>query len=448
MSNDITISIVAESNLPDIVKKDIAALDDLQKDVKSSNGGDVFDIAASDAEFERKINDIRGEFDALRKEIDNFDASAAGAGETLAGVGISVSEFITGFMAVFAIATVAVKFALDEVEQYADAVEKTPDLFTEDDIKVVEEYRESVSEIHTSWLRMKASIGQELTPAVSRLSRMGADWVDTIREGGNFFDWVGKRIADTSLEFKNLDSGTRSYIAWGESIEKAQASLAGILDITASVGKEMETYAKKQDSLRDSTIEMRAKIDEATIQFGAESEEVIKLQEKLDELNEKTAENTEKFEKSTNTRILKRAEEILAEDGLTVAEELALVDRGVAMGVYTDEYAKKAREIIENGQEIADSINGIPTHHEISIVETWTSVDLRQFERFDNPQYASGTDGWETVPGASGEPYPVILHGGENFAVIPEGQSPSQSASVATMSGNESGIGGDQVVIE
>lgn len=37
-------------------------------------------------------------------------------------------------------------------------------------------------------------------------------------------------------------------------------------------------------------------------------------------------------------------------------------------------------------------------------------------------EYASGTDGWERVPGPTGQPYPVTLHGGEMFNVVPAGQ--------------------------
>lgn len=35
--------------------------------------------------------------------------------------------------------------------------------------------------------------------------------------------------------------------------------------------------------------------------------------------------------------------------------------------------------------------------------------------------FASGTDGWQTVPGPTGAPYPVTLHGGEAFNVVPVG---------------------------
>lgn len=36
--------------------------------------------------------------------------------------------------------------------------------------------------------------------------------------------------------------------------------------------------------------------------------------------------------------------------------------------------------------------------------------------------FASGTNGWRTVPGPSGAPWPVTLHGGEMFNVVPVGQ--------------------------
>lgn len=46
--------------------------------------------------------------------------------------------------------------------------------------------------------------------------------------------------------------------------------------------------------------------------------------------------------------------------------------------------------------------------------------------------YASGTGGWQTVPGPIGAPFPATLHGGEMFNVVPAGQVAS-------------GVGGMQV---
>ncbi len=39
------------------------------------------------------------------------------------------------------------------------------------------------------------------------------------------------------------------------------------------------------------------------------------------------------------------------------------------------------------------------------------------------PAFASGTGGWRTVPGPAGMPFPVTLHGGEMFNVVPHGQA-------------------------
>ena len=41
----------------------------------------------------------------------------------------------------------------------------------------------------------------------------------------------------------------------------------------------------------------------------------------------------------------------------------------------------------------------------------------------DADEYASGTAGWQRVPGAPGQPYPAILHGGEMMNIVPQGQS-------------------------
>lgn len=52
-------------------------------------------------------------------------------------------------------------------------------------------------------------------------------------------------------------------------------------------------------------------------------------------------------------------------------------------------------------------------------------------------EYASGTRGWERVPGPMGAPYPVTLHGGEMFNVVPNGYTvnapPSSTTGTATI---------------
>lgn len=65
----------------------------------------------------------------------------------------------------------------------------------------------------------------------------------------------------------------------------------------------------------------------------------------------------------------------------------------------------------------------------IDVVERRTTVgggdsppiELIPSGRGGESEYASGTGGWLTVPGSVGQPYPVTLHGGEKFNVIPTG---------------------------
>jgi hypothetical protein len=61
--------------------------------------------------------------------------------------------------------------------------------------------------------------------------------------------------------------------------------------------------------------------------------------------------------------------------------------------------------------------------------------------------FASGTDGWETVPpNYPNDSYPVFLTSGEKFAVIPAGASPDSYA--MSGGGGFSGGGAQRVIVE
>ncbi|GAG34568.1 unnamed protein product, partial [marine sediment metagenome] len=147
-----------------------------------------------------------------------------------------------------------------------------------------------------------------------------------------------------------IDSATRSYIAQGMAIADTTSSLgeyvssyAGVFSIIDSVGSALQSYNDKQDETiakRDETLESIAQL---TAEYGADSQAVTDMTEKLNGYNAKLDESTEKYEMDTNRRILKRAEEMLAADGLTTTEELALLARGKAMGIYTEEYIREAQ---------------------------------------------------------------------------------------------------------
>ena len=166
----------------------------------------------------------------------------------------------------------------------------------------------------------------------------------------------------------DIDSATRSYIAWGNSIEvtndkieegtasteRMVTSYAGILGITNSLQGSSDRFNEQQEDTTKKTDEVLAKIVELTEKgYGRWGEEIQGLLKDYDDLNAAMAENASNYERDTQRRILERAKELMSADGLSEAEEKYLIDRGVAMGVYTQEVAMQSRRIIDDAASIA-----------------------------------------------------------------------------------------------
>jgi hypothetical protein len=177
-----------------------------------------------------------------------------------------------------------------------------------------------------------------------------------------------------------------------EPMKSLSFAFGGLLDATKQSGAELDKFHAEQEKLNTS-------LDEGKIT--------------LDEYNQAIDANTEKFEENTNKRILKRVEERLAADGLTVAEEEFLLRQGLAMGLYTEEYILEAGRVIQETEKMVADFNALDGKRVSVFVTTFlNSIGVSEGGLSKMPGFARG--GIVNAP-ASGAP--AMLHGQE--AVIP-----------------------------
>lgn len=131
------------------------------------------------------------------------------------------------------------------------------------------------------------------------------------------------------------------------------------------------------------------------------------------------------------------------------AEQLAIL--GGALGLYSDEAVEAAlqtaliqakieeltaqylagdisvSQMRASVQDFIATINEVPTQHDIVFrITTEGSIPTIPNAPSGGQQaaaFASGTNGWVTVPGPAGAAVPIVVHGGEQMNVIPNGQT-------------------------
>lgn len=123
----------------------------------------------------------------------------------------------------------------------------------------------------------------------------------------------------------------------------------------------------------------------------------------------------------------------IAEGTITVEDAVAELmnfqeraDQGVEIYVKSDEVVEAQQRALSAKLAMED-LDG--THANVTVTTHFTQVGSPYTGPYDTyaPEYAAGTAGWETVPGPTGMPFPVVLHGGEQFNVVPSSRAPTQS---------------------
>jgi hypothetical protein len=225
--------------------------------------------------------------------------------------------------------------------------------------------------------------GEALAPDLYLRNRDEID--ETIKKQREWNDFTDKM----PQSFNRMEAAIKEST---EPMKSLSFAFGGLLDATKQSGAELDKFHAEQEKLNTS-------LDEGKIT--------------LDEYNQAIDANTEKFEENTNKRILKRVEERLAADGLTVAEEEFLLRQGLAMGLYTEEYILEAGRVIQETEKMVADFNALDGKRVSVFVTTFlNSIGVSEGGLSKMPGFARG--GIVNAP-ASGAP--AMLHGHE--AVIP-----------------------------
>lgn len=194
-------------------------------------------VGESSEEAGDGLDDIRQQFADLQSETDELKVKLAELNQTPAipfmeGLGNAATVTASGLLLI-GVAIAGIGQAFDEVVKLA---EDRPDLFTEQELQDVQEYKEAVQELKDSWIQAKATA---LTPIMREL----ADHVLQVRDATLVYDQYGHVIGD------RLDSATRSYMGMAEAAEQSAEtqveSFDGVLGMmTRLAGASDETTAK------------------------------------------------------------------------------------------------------------------------------------------------------------------------------------------------------------
>lgn len=195
------------------------------------------------------------------------------------------------------------------------------------------------------------------------------------------------------------------------------------LSSVGSLTKEIDTITDKEDDLKKKHGELLEEKKKLINQgWWAESEQVQAVNNKLAENETAQQDNAKEFELATWRRILARAEEELAVDGLDDKERDYLLQVGLARGVYTQEAVDQMKRIQDEVDNLINKYNDIPSTVRTNIEAFYyTSGSQAGLSKLGGGRAAGG-------PVSSGTPYMVGERGPELFVpnssgnIIPNGK--------------------------
>lgn len=283
----------------------------------------------------------------------------------------------------------------------------------------------------------------EVTEAVSVYNESQGK---TAKEAGITWQQYGAKVAEINEAVSlSLERGTDAYSAQKEAMREAIPVMEEIVGVSEEMSKYNEGYLDSIGNLSDAYENHHEKMLDLTTAYPKEVEELDKLvktrgwdaeaiqkqQEKIDELKVKMQEEADSFEENSNRRILQMITEQLAIDGLTEEETRAIEERGIAMGVYTQEavdgWRAERDAAVEAVAEITASIASIPDEKNVSVNIT-SNLGGYEYgtEQWNNIAYAGRQHGGPVAAGATykvGEAGPELFRPGMSGTIIPNGSN-------------------------
>lgn len=237
----------------------------------------------------------------------------------------------------------------------------------------------------------------------------------------------------------NYKTGGAEIVATTDEMMKAQSDYyEGRLSLAGSVADENQRYS---DKLKDISEKMADNRKEAEKLYPWEIDKVQTLDEKYADLQQQYADEQAAHEERTNKILFDLELQKLSVDGLTDAEYETAIQAGVMLGVFDQGALTTAKNMDAVTQAVADGLIEVNNMKDVldlmsrgySIQVALEVQGMQQLQNVIGSEaaighklgiqgYASGTDGWLTVPsGYPNDSYRVGLTSGEQFAVVPNG---------------------------
>ena len=336
-----------------------------------------FEVDGSD-EVNTKVNSLLNRFDDLKERVGDVKEELAGAGAE-PSANKSIMDMAKGFAAsgvaalafykIVDIGKEAIRTTVELVNDYADAVRKTPSLFSDAEIADVERYGRELEKINS----LKMEFGKEALPAVSNATAFLADYIKTVSEFGSVFDLMrrganAKAIRDLDETLQAVNSSDKAMLVYAKDamrVVKIRKDLAeevssmpsiSLFGAVQSAQGDLEKFNESQDRFvekQDAIIESILALEKKGV--GRYTGEMQALLNDLDEALLAQSESVRENKKNEAETNLEYARQILAQtDGmLTAEEERYLVNQGLLTGVFDETAATMALTMITAGEEIA-----------------------------------------------------------------------------------------------
>ncbi|PKN93021.1 MAG: hypothetical protein CVU44_11355 [Chloroflexi bacterium HGW-Chloroflexi-6] len=347
-------------------------------------------------------------------------------------------------------------------------------IMTDKGIEQAEEYRLALDGLKDEWQGLQITAVSDVIPVASRLISMFQDLIIVTKQTGKDFNIltgffgtgfdIFKRFAEIRLDkslkevsemqgelrrmpdaMMAMDQSAKSA---DESLEELAETMKALSDANKDFIKGVETMQGLEDSYAEkvrTNAEERKKIEKEKAEYIAQYgtwnvAELAKFDDALNENSLQAQQNATEQEKATNRVILSYMERKMMADGVLDDKEAEwLLQKGVEWGIYSETAIQAFRDVMAEGNEYINMLNGIPS--EIVTVAQFQAPGGGGGSGGMAAAYASGTDGWETVPaGYPNDSYPIFLTSGEKFAVIPPG------GGAETFSGFGGGGGGSEQI--
>ena len=316
----------------------------------------------------------------------------------------------------------------DAIRAASDAIADNL-ILTDEAVKQARQYEIALDNVNDSWTGLTVSAGRDALPmlntillAVQKNIDAGLSWRDVVGPVA-LFDTI-KSLVQANKELNPvIDSGTQSYMAWGKAVENAVTSTD---TLSAAVEEIVLDYSD--------ILGMTSKISDAQMDYGDKVAEVnndITLSE--DERIAKLGDLEAQYDKTTTRIIADNLLQKLSIDGLTQTEFEKVIAFQEATGLITPLAATQAlafNQITDAAAAGQISVEGLRNAMALlqnksvtlSVTQITRMVRLDDLSNWADKRqgFASGTDGWKTVPsGYPNDSFPIGLTSGEKFAVIP-----------------------------